>query len=306
MKLTKLTSVFLLLTFAMFAVAQEEPSESQQEIKQLAFTLGEWDGTKQDGGTFTMTYRLINDGSFIELVADMGDHTYREITRWDLAEKRFLTDAFGGAGGHGTFAWSKTGDNAWKMRGKTPYYWSSGQANEVDLTLTSVDKDTMTLVGSIGEMDVDNTAQRRKPKPEPAASKAWREFWVGDWHRVTEWTIDGVTTKSEYDWTCNASGDSNISFGTTGDGYSAVYAWMPDRAALVETGHSNVADWEIVFDPEEEETLHATSTGRMRDGRRGVGKNIIKRTGPDSYTAEATIKLGDGSTVRVIDRNTRK
>lgn len=288
------------------AVAQDSQSEAQQKIKQLEFLLGDWDVTGQDGRVSAMTYRFINSDSFIELVADMGNYTYREVIRWDLAEKRFVTNAFGGAGGHGAFAWFKSGEKTWKLSGKTPYYWSSGEAVEVDLTLTSVDKDTMKLVGSVGDTTMGNTARRRKAMSEPASSRDWRKFWLGDWHRVTEWTVNGKTTKSEYDYRCVAAGDANVGFNTDGAGYAIVYSWQPDRAALVETGHSSEADWEIVFKPDATDIMRAISTGRMRDGRRGVGTNVVKRTGPDSYTAEATIKLDDGSTAHVIDGNTRK
>jgi hypothetical protein len=130
----------------------------QQHIQELSSMVGEWELTEKDGRISTRTIRWINNKSFIELVHE----DYREITRWDLVEKRFVTQAFGGIGGHAKYVWTKKEGGAWSLVADPAYYVASGEAVPWQATIEQIDRDTMTFKVTFGDHQMENIARRKK------------------------------------------------------------------------------------------------------------------------------------------------
>lgn len=153
----------LLLTVSIMTKgqAQQEPTPGQTHMKELAFIVGEWEVTDKDGKTKDMSIKWINNKSYISLIAE----DYREIIGWDLTKKQFVTWAFGTHGGQAKMYWVKDGASAWKIEAQPAFIVSSGKHLAWLATLTSVDKDTMTLVGVFGDGEFNNTAKRKHPDP---------------------------------------------------------------------------------------------------------------------------------------------
>jgi hypothetical protein len=120
--------------------------------------IGEWQYEKEDGSVATQSITLINNNSFIQRV----DGSVREITGWDLKEKKFASWMFGGRGGHGKAFWEKKGES-WYHEYK-PYYLASGEAVTSFATLTSTGKDTVSVAGQFMDGKFATTLTRVKGK----------------------------------------------------------------------------------------------------------------------------------------------
>jgi len=131
----------------------------QRQIQKLSSMVGEWEVTEKNGDASTMTISWINNKSFIELVHG----EYREITRWDLVEKRFVTQAFGEVGGHAKYVWTAKEKGIWKLVAEPAYYVASGKAVPWSATIEQVDGDTMKFQGTFGDHKMENTARRKQP-----------------------------------------------------------------------------------------------------------------------------------------------
>ena len=140
--------------------AEVQQSLGQRNMKQLSSMVGEWEVTEKDGTTSTMTIRWINNKSFIELV----NGNYREITRWDLVENRFVTQAFGEVGGHAKYVWTQKASGAWALVAEPAYYVASGEAVPWQATIRQIDHDTIEFKGTFNGHVMENTARRKKPK----------------------------------------------------------------------------------------------------------------------------------------------
>lgn len=136
----------------------------QRQIKKLSSMVGEWELTEKNGDVSTMTISWINNESFIELVHG----EYREITRWDLVEKRFVTQAFGEIGGHAKYVWTEKERDTWSLVAEPAYYVASGKAVPWQATITQIDRDTMKFKGTFGDHKMENTARRKQPKAKRA------------------------------------------------------------------------------------------------------------------------------------------
>jgi hypothetical protein len=144
---------------------------------------------------------------------------------------------------------------------------------------------------------------------ENEVAKKWNDFFVGNWSRATTVTLDEETTKSKSDWNCKSVGGAITAEGGTGEGgkYIVMMAWDGFHDCLHEFGKNTEGDsWQIHFDPSDAQVLKGEATASLGDGRKGEGTCVIKRTGPNSYTAVFEAKLDDGSKFVVKDVNERK
>ncbi|MEZ6117162.1 MAG: hypothetical protein R3C28_11390 [Pirellulaceae bacterium] len=297
-----LIASIVVVSSSVFAQDAADLSDGQKQIQKLSFMVGEWDVTEKDGTVKPMSIRLINNRSFLELV--FGE--YREIIRWDVVEKCFVTQAFGEVGGHAKFSWKDVGQDTWEQTADPAYYVADGTAVPRSTTLKRIDKDTMSLSGTMGNHKIEDVARRRKPQPETDVAKAWREYFVGNWIRESEWTVDGKTTTKQEKWSCQMSGPVIVVTGVTGDGMASVMSWDAARHGLFEHGSTSQDNWEILFVPATNDSMSGRIVGRLADGREGTGMTVITRESANSYTATTSMKLNDGSTFQVLDKNTRK
>jgi hypothetical protein len=120
-------------------------SPGQEKMKAFEFLIGEWEQESPTGTTTSVTYRWLNNQSFIEFRA--GD--YMEIMGWDPVNKRYVSWAFGTQGGYGLLVWSGKGDQ-WTVEADPIYYDRHGGGHPMRLEMKIIDHETMELSGRFG------------------------------------------------------------------------------------------------------------------------------------------------------------
>jgi hypothetical protein len=141
----------LITLFVNFANGQDANTPPGiQKMQALSGLVGTWRG--DDGNV--ATYRWINNDSYIEMIA--GD--YREITGWDLTEKKIVSWGFGTHGGQGKHIWEQQDQNTWTRTCKWLDRWGK------EFTLESkvvVNDDEMSWNMKYGENELDPINAKR-------------------------------------------------------------------------------------------------------------------------------------------------